>query len=280
MFTNVANATWVSIASSCKIWIDNENSKTNNNPVKWSGSCKNGFAEGKGLVQYNFSAEDETESCQGTAIKGRIEGAVNCTINNGNTFSGTIKNDQIIGNGVYTWKSKNCPTCFYQYRGTFYNNKFALGTLTLVNGETEKLRFYPDTKGCLIWNSDHKTNEVTTWSGKCKEGYASGKGVLQNSWKGIVETFEVSILNGQMNGYGVVNIKRPKCSDCIVKFKGTFKNHKPLKGVATLGNGKTKQINTENEVHRQAVNEHIMNEHLRQEMRYLHNSMLYGTAFP
>lgn len=268
------HAKWVIDTNSCKIWIDDDNSKISNSPIKWSGLCKNSFAEGNGEIEYNFLSENEVKSCQGEVIKGKLQGHIKCLINNGNTFSGTMQSDNVMGQGVYTWKSNNCPTCFHQYTGTFHKNKFAaVGTLALVNGKKLKILFYPDQKGCLVWNNAFEPNEVIKWSGKCKDGYASGKGTLTYALGNRVEVFKGSLLNGKMDGNGIVSIMGPKCSDCVIKFKGTFKNHQAINGVATLGDGRTIQQNSAQQVLAEQMMMNIV-------MGGLMNQVFYDDAFP
>lgn len=36
-----------------------------------------------------------------------------------------------------------------------------------------------DQNGCKHWNSNPQAGETITWSGECKDGYASGQGTMQ-----------------------------------------------------------------------------------------------------
>jgi hypothetical protein len=58
---------------------------------------------------------------------------------------------------------------------------------------------------CKIWNPEPQANESVTWSGACKDGYASGKGVLKWTLNGKPDiVFEGVYQNGKRNGPGVI----------------------------------------------------------------------------
>ena len=58
---------------------------------------------------------------------------------------------------------------------------------------------------CKIWNPEPQPNESVTWSGTCKDGYASGKGVVQWTENGKADAeFDGEYANGKRNGPGVV----------------------------------------------------------------------------
>jgi hypothetical protein len=60
-------------------------------------------------------------------------------------------------------------------------------------------------KKCKIWNPIPKPNESVTWSGPCKNGFASGKGVLRWTEDGKPDVeFDGEYANGKRNGHGVM----------------------------------------------------------------------------
>jgi hypothetical protein len=60
-------------------------------------------------------------------------------------------------------------------------------------------------KPCKIWNPEPQPNESVTWSGDCKDGLASGKGVLRWTENGKPdEEFDGEYANGKRNGFGVM----------------------------------------------------------------------------
>jgi hypothetical protein len=60
-------------------------------------------------------------------------------------------------------------------------------------------------KPCKIWNPEPQPNESVTWSGSCKDGLASGKGILRWTENGKPDVqFDGEYENGKRNGAGVM----------------------------------------------------------------------------
>jgi hypothetical protein len=58
---------------------------------------------------------------------------------------------------------------------------------------------------CKIWNPSPQPDESVTWSGECKDGYASGEGVLRWTLNGKPDLeFDGRYANGKRNGPGVI----------------------------------------------------------------------------
>jgi MORN repeat len=58
---------------------------------------------------------------------------------------------------------------------------------------------------CKIWNPAPQPNESVTWSGPCKDGYASGQGVLRWTLNGKPDVeYEGQYENGKRHGHGVL----------------------------------------------------------------------------
>lgn len=58
---------------------------------------------------------------------------------------------------------------------------------------------------CKIWNPAPQKNESVTWSGQCKDGFASGKGILHWTEDGKPDAeFDGEYANGKRNGFGVL----------------------------------------------------------------------------
>lgn len=65
--------------------------------------------------------------------------------------------------------------------------------------------FVKDNKGCKIMNPQPRKEETVTWSGECKNGFASGKGVLQFFLSGIAdEKYEGEMNEGYAEGTGTL----------------------------------------------------------------------------
>jgi hypothetical protein len=58
---------------------------------------------------------------------------------------------------------------------------------------------------CKIWNPEPQPTESVTWSGPCKNGLASGKGILHWTEDGKPDAeFDGEYANGKRNGFGVM----------------------------------------------------------------------------
>jgi hypothetical protein len=58
---------------------------------------------------------------------------------------------------------------------------------------------------CRIWNPEPQPDESVTWSGPCKDGLASGKGILRWTENGKPDAvFDGEYAGGKRNGAGVL----------------------------------------------------------------------------
>jgi hypothetical protein len=58
---------------------------------------------------------------------------------------------------------------------------------------------------CKIWNPEPQPHESVTWSGGCKDGFASGKGVLKWTEDGKPDAeFDGEYAAGKRNGAGTL----------------------------------------------------------------------------
>ena len=58
---------------------------------------------------------------------------------------------------------------------------------------------------CKIWNPSPQPNESVTWSGPCKDGFASGEGVLRWTEDGKPDVeYRGGYANGRRNGHGIM----------------------------------------------------------------------------
>ena len=58
---------------------------------------------------------------------------------------------------------------------------------------------------CKVWNPEPKGDESVTWSGDCKDGLATGKGILRWTENGKPDVeFDGEYRNGKRNGHGVM----------------------------------------------------------------------------
>ena len=60
-------------------------------------------------------------------------------------------------------------------------------------------------KPCKVWNPEPQPNESVTWSGPCKDGFASGQGILRWTENGKPDVeFDGEYANGKRNGHGTL----------------------------------------------------------------------------
>ena len=80
-------------------------------------------------------------------------------------------------------------------------------------------------KPCKVWNPTPQPNESVTWSGECKDGLASGKGILfwTENGKPDVE-YDGDYANGKRNGHGVMIFPDGK------RIEGFWVNDEMLEG--------------------------------------------------
>lgn len=82
----------------CKVWIPDP--KINRTAVTWSGSCKNGFAEGEGTLEW-FKDGNSIEVCQGKMREGKLNGHGFLTLGNFGRFEGEFLDNQMYGHLVF-----------------------------------------------------------------------------------------------------------------------------------------------------------------------------------
>ncbi len=60
---------------------------------------------------------------------------------------------------------------------------------------------------CKIWNPQPGGEEAVTWSGECKDGFASGQGHLRWTVDGKLDAeFDGVYANGKRHGHGVLTL--------------------------------------------------------------------------
>ena len=135
----------------CKVWTVSPGKDTT---FTWSGSCKEGYVEGAGTLQWfedgtlsdsyvgqylrgreqgegAFSLKKTGANYEGEFVEGERSGKGTQTFSYGDSYEGCWSGDLPNGQGVQTW-SKGAS-----YEGNFVNGKMqGQGILTLKNGRT------------------------------------------------------------------------------------------------------------------------------------------------
>jgi hypothetical protein len=95
-------AGWIADAKGCKI--SNPSPKPNET-VKWSGACKNGFAEGKGVLEYAVDGKPGARY-EGQLKRGRFDGRGMLRTPDGAVYDGDWVDGTQDGYGEYTAADK------------------------------------------------------------------------------------------------------------------------------------------------------------------------------
>ncbi len=82
---------------------------------------------------------------------------------------------------------------------------------------------------CKVWNPQPQPNESVTWSGACKDGLITGKGLLRwlDNGKVIVE-FDGEFRGGKRNGPGVLIAPDGKRSEGVWVGDELLEGNKPI----------------------------------------------------
>ena len=95
-----------------------------------------------------------------------------------------------------------------------------------------------DQNGCKLWNGTDMPVKKVSWVGKCKNGYASGKGQLSMFWteEQQIKCEKAQIKNGKNHGYNEC-----KWADGT-SYKGTFKDDHVVSGEYTYKGGNKSKV--------------------------------------
>jgi hypothetical protein len=85
--------------SGCKVW---EVNPVPNAAISWSGGCTNGFAQGRGALQW-FENGKPSDRYEGGMASGKINGRGVFTGADGDRYEGEWRDHKANGRGVYTW---------------------------------------------------------------------------------------------------------------------------------------------------------------------------------
>jgi hypothetical protein len=93
-------STWISDPKTgCKVW---DMAPDPGDGASWSGACKNGFAEGHGVVQWSVNGKP-TDRYEGDYSAGKENGYGVYEWKSGDRYVGNYRNNLRNGQGTYTW---------------------------------------------------------------------------------------------------------------------------------------------------------------------------------
>jgi hypothetical protein len=123
--------------------------------VRWNGACKDGYAEGRGMLFWR-APEGFRHELDGTLVRGAIQGVATLTWDNGASYVGTFAGGKPHGQGYFR-------SAMGQYEGE------------VVNG-------LPEGAGIFLYpNGDRYEGQ---WKGGVKEGQGRMRYVLGGSYDG------------------------------------------------------------------------------------------------
>jgi hypothetical protein len=176
--------------------------------LTWSGPCKDGYADGRGVAQWFKAKKITAKKYEGEMNGGFMNGQGVFTFANGDRFEGTFKDGSLNGQGKATWFNKN------RYEGEWkdgYPN--GTGTYVWADGKRYTGQWL---NGKQNGDGDFKFPNGDHYVGQMKDGLMDGKGKLTfASGDAYIGEFR----NDKANGQGTVRLYA-----VAVSHSGIFKD--------------------------------------------------------
>ncbi|HEY0834312.1 MAG TPA: hypothetical protein VGE72_10435 [Azospirillum sp.] len=103
--------------------------------VRWSGVCRNGFADGRGVLVWGENGVREGRA-EGTFVQGSLEGDGRAAWADGRRYTGSFRRGLAEGWGTFVWPDGQ------RYEGEWRaDSRTGSGTLTFPNGSRYVGRF-------------------------------------------------------------------------------------------------------------------------------------------
>lgn len=160
--------------------------------IKWTGSCKNNKANGKGILQW-YANGNIGDRYEGVYQDGHMHGKGNYAFANGNRYEGDWRNSRRNGKGIQTWTNGS------RYEGEWVDDKqTGYGILYRASGTREEGE----------WQDGNLVNQVHN-KHACDNLYAGQK--VNAPIHGLAtlfgQTTESSIVLGFSRETGLVTIR-------------------------------------------------------------------------
>ena len=183
-----AAGNWIADANDCKLWDGNPKDKET---VTWSGACKDGYAEGPGVLQWIVDGKPSS-TFEGSFSAGKRNGkGVEASVS-GVRFEGNFVDDHREGKGALTFPDGA------HYEGDFLGDRrTGKGAMTFKDGAHYEGDFVNDKltgKGALTFKSGNR------YEGDFVEGKRTGKGIM--TFKDGTH-YEGDFVNDKLTGKGV-----------------------------------------------------------------------------
>ncbi|CAK8720432.1 hypothetical protein KKHLCK_09615 [Candidatus Electrothrix laxa] len=193
-----AKGSWITDKKKqCEVWDPSPNPKQS---LTWSGECKNGKANSKGIAKW-YQGNKIVTSIQGVMKDGRCQGECIALITSGKSkfkYIGQLKNNDLHDKGTLTWPDGN------KYTGDWVEGK---------RHGTGKFTWKSGTQYIGDWKNDKSTGKGTyTWVdrdekkyiGDMKEDKFDGHGVMSYT---NGDKYSGSWSNGKRHGKGTYTFK-------------------------------------------------------------------------
>lgn len=175
--------------NNCKV-VDNHTS-TSDEKATWSGECQDGWASGKGTLQW-YKAGKSDGQYVGEYVKGKQQGQGTYTLANGDKYVGEWKEGRKQGQGTYTWADGS------KYVGGWWSDQFqGLGKLTIPKSNTKAIE---------SWENLENASYTADW-----RSYGRGK------WVGDIYVAEGSFSNNKLE-FACDSKSRKSCDDAFKKM--------------------------------------------------------------
>ncbi len=86
-------------ATGCRIWDQYPDARKT---IRWSGACRDGFAEGPGVLEWAYSGRPDGRA-HGTFLDGRLDGRAQVEWRDGRRMDGTFRHGRAEGQGTFVW---------------------------------------------------------------------------------------------------------------------------------------------------------------------------------
>jgi len=173
----------------CRVW---DPAPEPEESVRWNGACRNGFADGTGVVEW-YKAGSINETIEGTLRAGHLEGRALSHLANGTRVEGEYRNDLLEGLVVVTFPNGN--KLMQQHRAGK-----PLGHFTLLYAGGERADGEVDEKG-KMWGAETAPNG-NRYEGEFRDYKATGKGTFVDASNG--GTYKGDFVDGRWEGQGEI----------------------------------------------------------------------------
>jgi hypothetical protein len=226
---------WISTTSGCMV--SASNAMVKDVKVSWSGSCPDGYADGKGTLSWSNG-----NRYAGEVYVGAISGKGTFYWSNGDWYQGDFKNGRREGIGTQHF------VCSGQYHGEFHNGVMdGIGVLHMADGNGYEGEFRNGVMQGLgvrtfadgsKYQGEFKHNQQeglgtlflanhSRYEGEFKNNRPEGNALVTDANQNL---FEGMYIDGHADGRGILT--KPNGERDV----GVFKDHKgTLKLVSTLG---------------------------------------------